>query len=107
MRHHAGKSVEQTLDLRLHVELLCELLLCLHEIILLPLPGVGIKLMVFHELEVMGSPMVSRQEQQVVTLSHLVVERLQQTGNVLIEFKISFVGMSTTSTPLMTNYVGL
>ena len=53
---------------------------------IVPFPSIGIEPMVTHELEVMGSPMVNRQEQQVVTLSHLVVERLQQTGNVLIEF---------------------
>ena len=63
--------------------------------------------MVYHKLLVMGTSVIGRQEDQIVVLAHLLIEGTQQSCDILVEFKISLVGMFPTRSPLMTNHVSL
>ena len=46
--------------------------------------------------------MVGRQEHEIIAFSHLIVESLQQSGDVLIQLQISLVCMFASCGPLMT-----
>ena len=70
-------------------------------------PGTTIQSVILHPLEIMRSTMVGRQEHEIIAFSHLIVESLQQSGDVLIQLQISLVCMFTAGGPLMTDDIRL
>ena len=103
------QTVVQTVfdDILSQVQSLLQALSSLSTIHLVEHKRTSAQTVVFHELKVMRSAMVGSQEYQVVTLAHLLVESLQQFGNVLIQFQISLVGMLATGAVLMSDHICL
>ena len=64
-------------------------------------PFAGRHLVVLHELEVMGGTVVSSQEEQIVSLTHLRIERFQQSAQVAVELQVGLVGVLATGTVFM------
>ena len=71
------------------------------------LPRTTCQLMVDHKLEVMGTTVIGGQEQQIITLAHLIVKRLQQSCQILIELEVSLIGMFATGTIFMSDNISL
>ncbi len=70
-------------------------------------PCATIHLVVCHPLKVVGSTVISRQKEQVVSLAHMFIESIEQSCEIFVELQIGTVCMLTTRAPGMSDDISL